>query len=70
MATPHYNTRGIALLSRGIDSPESYDVSGHASLELLPHESTTFYYIGEDTKRAVMFDKRRQEKRLTVRGAR
>jgi hypothetical protein len=31
------------------------------SLELLPHEPTTFYYIGEDTRRALMFDPRRLE---------
>lgn len=30
-------------------------------LELLPHEPTTFHYIGEDTRRALMFDPRRLE---------
>lgn len=30
--------------------------------ELLPHEPTTFYYIGQDTRRALMFDPRRKKK--------
>ena len=55
---PHYNTRGLVLLSRGIDSPESYDLSAFV---LLPHPPTTFHYIGEDTRRSLMFDKRRME---------
>ena len=39
------------------------------TLELLPHESTTFYYIGEDTKRSLMFDKRRMEAERLERAA-
>jgi hypothetical protein len=38
--------------------------------ELLPHEPTTFYYIGEDTRRALMFDPRRIEAERAEREAR